>query len=106
MFLWFWPGGRRVVHRSLRPPLIPPQQQHAAQQTLAQFQEHPDAWQRVPMILEGSNSSQAKVRSRVALPDPPIAHDRLFNTNCPPYTVYRSSNPREAYSDALEGDPG
>ncbi|KAG8831327.1 Karyopherin transporter [Serendipita sp. 399] len=31
-----------------------------AQHVLAQFQEHPDAWQRVPMILEGSSNSQAK----------------------------------------------
>ena len=31
-----------------------------AQQTLAQFQEHPEAWQRVPAILQQSGSSQSK----------------------------------------------
>jgi hypothetical protein len=36
-------------------------QQHMAQQILAQFQEHPEAWQRVPVILESSSNSQAKV---------------------------------------------
>ncbi|KAN0064829.1 Karyopherin transporter [Thecaphora frezii] len=34
--------------------------QKMAQQTLAQFQEHPDAWQRVPAILQQSGSSQTK----------------------------------------------
>ncbi|PWN46897.1 putative CRM1-nuclear export factor, exportin [Violaceomyces palustris] len=34
--------------------------QKMAQQTLAQFQEHPDAWQRVPAILQQSTSSQTK----------------------------------------------
>ncbi|CCA66905.1 probable CRM1-nuclear export factor, exportin [Serendipita indica DSM 11827] len=36
------------------------QEQRAAQHVLAQFQEHPDAWQRVPLILESSSNSQAK----------------------------------------------
>jgi exportin-1 len=34
-----------------------------AQQVLTQFQEHPDAWTRVPDILERSAFPQAKVRS-------------------------------------------
>lgn len=34
--------------------------QRLAQQVLAQFQEHPDAWQRVPAVLQQSSSSQSK----------------------------------------------
>lgn len=33
-----------------------------AQQILTQFQEHPDAWQRVPAILQTANNPQTKVR--------------------------------------------
>lgn len=36
-------------------------QQQLAQQVLNQFQEHPDAWTRVPDILERSSFPQAKV---------------------------------------------
>jgi hypothetical protein len=36
-------------------------QQRMAQQVLTQFQEHPDAWTRVPDILERSAFPQAKV---------------------------------------------
>ncbi|EIM90438.1 uncharacterized protein STEHIDRAFT_129260 [Stereum hirsutum FP-91666 SS1] len=35
-------------------------EQQVAQQVLAQFQEHPDAWQRVPVIMESSNYPQTK----------------------------------------------
>jgi len=35
-------------------------EQQAAQKVLTQFQEHPDAWQRVPKILSESSSSQTK----------------------------------------------
>ena len=35
-------------------------EQRMAQQVLAQFQEHPDAWQRVPVILQQSSHSQTK----------------------------------------------
>lgn len=35
-------------------------QQQSAQKVLTQFQEHPDAWQRVPKILSESNNSQTK----------------------------------------------
>lgn len=41
--------------------LVVPQQQ-TAQQVLAQFQEHPDAWQKVPLIMEISVYPQTKVR--------------------------------------------
>lgn len=37
-------------------------EQQMAQQVLSQFQEHPDAWQRVPVILQQSSNSQTKVR--------------------------------------------
>lgn len=36
-----------------------PQQQQAST-VLAQFQEHPDAWQRVPAILDTSSNAQTK----------------------------------------------
>lgn len=36
-------------------------QQKMAGQVLPQFQEHPDAWQRVPAILQQSSSAQTKV---------------------------------------------
>jgi len=38
--------------------MIPQQQQ--AQTVLTQFQDHPDAWQRVPEILERSGNTQTK----------------------------------------------
>ncbi|KAG8900433.1 Karyopherin transporter [Tulasnella sp. 403] len=38
-------------------------QQQAAQQILTQFQENPDAWQRVPTIIETSSNLQAKASS-------------------------------------------
>ncbi|KAJ9479340.1 Exportin-1 [Pseudozyma hubeiensis] len=49
------------------------QDQRMAQQTLAQFQEHPDAWQRVPAILQHSSSSQTKYISLQIL-------DKLIST--------------------------
>jgi exportin-1 len=36
-----------------------------AAQILPQFQEHPDAWQRVPAILQQSSSSQTKVITKL-----------------------------------------
>lgn len=36
------------------------QEQQSAQRVLTTFQEHPDAWQRVPQILQGSKVQQAK----------------------------------------------
>ena len=36
-------------------------QQQEAQRTLTQFQENPDAWQRVPAILETATNIQSKV---------------------------------------------
>lgn len=34
-----------------------------AQQVLSQFQEHPEAWQRVPAILQQASNTQSKVSS-------------------------------------------
>jgi hypothetical protein len=39
-------------------------QQQEAQKVLTQFQEHPDAWQRVPGILETATNIQSKVRKQ------------------------------------------
>lgn len=36
-------------------------EQKQAQTVLSQFQEHPEAWQRVPAILQGSGNGQTKV---------------------------------------------
>jgi len=49
-----------IVGAQLTPVVSLPQQQEA-QRTLTQFQEHPEAWQRVPAILETSTNLQAKV---------------------------------------------
>ncbi|KAK9477287.1 CRM1 C terminal-domain-containing protein [Lipomyces japonicus] len=38
----------------------PPDQQKTAQAVLTQFQDHPDAWQRVDQILQNSNNAQSK----------------------------------------------
>lgn len=35
-----------------------------AVQVLPQFQEHPDAWQRVPAVLQQSSSTQTKVSAQ------------------------------------------
>ena len=48
---------------SNRRRLIILSQQQLAQQVLTQFQEHPEAWTRVPIILESSSFSQAKALS-------------------------------------------
>ncbi|KAL9940160.1 hypothetical protein V8E36_000865 [Tilletia maclaganii] len=48
-------------------------EQKQAQTVLAQFQEHPDAWQRVPAILSTSNNSQTKYLSLQIL-------DKLIST--------------------------
>ncbi|CDZ97086.1 nuclear export receptor crm1 [Phaffia rhodozyma] len=38
----------------------PPAEQQMAQQVLTQFQEHPDAWQRVPNVLQQASNLQTK----------------------------------------------
>ncbi|KAE8240879.1 hypothetical protein A4X06_0g7758 [Tilletia controversa] len=48
-------------------------EQKQAQTVLAQFQEHPDAWQRVPTILSTSDNSQTKYLSLQIL-------DKLIST--------------------------
>jgi len=56
----FWAPATKAAH-TYTPDLLP--QQQMAQQLLTQFQDHPDAWQRVPAIIEQSNSPQNKVSS-------------------------------------------
>lgn len=60
-------------------------QQKQAMTILTQFQEQPDAWQKVPVILDSSNSQQAKV-SGLSLrylsvthsrSSPPSTHDQV-----------------------------
>ena len=50
-----------IIYSLLRPLISWLQQQQLAQQILTQFQEHPDAWTRVPEILERSSYPQTKV---------------------------------------------
>ena len=42
-------------------------QQQTAQRVLTQFQENPDAWQRVPAVLETSGNLNTKVRIVLSL---------------------------------------
>ena len=64
-----------------------------AQQVLTRFQEHPDAWQRVPQILEGSSNSQTKVGL-----EPLVVVAAQYSL-----TVYRFANSGEAGRDTMEG---
>lgn len=48
-----------------------------AQQVLTQFQEHADAWMRVPDIMEGSSFPQSKVRKLAQ-----------FRAQCTYYSLY------------------
>ena len=70
-------------------------QQQMAQQVLTQFQESPDAWTRVPDILERSSFPQTKVR-----PDP--ASNAFASSSC---AVHRSANPGEADHHEVEISP-
>jgi hypothetical protein len=64
--------------KSARADLIArfPPQQAKAQSLLTQFQEHPDAWQRVPVIIEQTTNEQNKVGS-ISASGLPIADSRL-----------------------------
>ena len=42
-------------------------QQQQAQRVISQFQEHPDAWQKVDLILETSQNFQTKVTRKYGL---------------------------------------
>ena len=63
-----------------------------AQQVLTQLEEHPDAWTRVPEIMERSSFQQSKVRTR---PHTRYSHPHL-------YLVHRSPDPRETHHYTLE----
>lgn len=52
-------------------------QQQTAQRVLTQFQENPDAWQRVPAVLETSGNLNTKVRKR-PFTEPLIVEGRLI----------------------------
>ena len=52
-----------ICMHSLRFNMRSTRQQQLAQQVLTQFQDSPDAWTRVPDILERSSFPQTKVRS-------------------------------------------
>lgn len=79
-----------VVKRSAAHSIFPPfsitltsSQQQMAQQVLTQLEEHPDAWTRVPEIMERSSFQQSKVHT--SLPAHSPSH-RL-------HSVYRSPDP-------------
>lgn len=71
-------------------------QQQLAQQILTQFQDSPEAWTRVPDVLERSSFPQTKVR-----PDPLNHH--LASSLC---AVHWPANPGEADYHEVEVSPG
>jgi len=64
-----------------------------AQQILTQFEEHPDAWTKVPDILERSSFPQAKVTLQSLF-------FALHHSEIVP--VYWSSNTREVNINSME----
>ena len=72
-------------------PLISSQQQ-MAQHVLTQLEEHPDAWTRVPEIMEKSTFQQSKVFTSLSAHYP--SH--------PLHSVYRSADSRETHHHTLE----
>jgi hypothetical protein len=74
-----------------------------AQQILTQFQEHPDAWQRVPAILQQAANAQTKVSRLAYRSSCRRAHSNLAFL---PSVVHRSSDSRKAHHDAVEGAAG
>lgn len=70
-------------------------QQQMAQQVLTQFQDNPDAWTRVPDVLERSSFPQTKVRLSLCIF---VARSRMPDDR----TVYRLADSREAYYDEME----
>jgi hypothetical protein len=97
----FYTGAGQEVCISLHqmPPFTNGQvpQQQLAQQVLTQFKEHPDAWTRVPDILEKSSFPQTKV----------IYFDSIHHVTGIGWLsnfdlVHRAPNPRNFDLDALE----
>lgn len=68
-------------------------QQQMAQHVLTQFEEHPDAWTRVPDVLERSSFPQSKVLSPTK--GVFIIADSVF-------VVHRLADSRKAHCDAME----
>lgn len=66
-----------------------------AQQVLTQFEEHPDAWTRVPDIMERSTFTQSKVTN--LLPVSPMMADAR--------AVHRPADLRETHHNAVEDAP-
>lgn len=71
--------------------------QKMAQQALAQFQEHPDAWQRVPAILQQSSSAHTKVIFHMRYSFVASVTDLVYlSVHCPP-------DLGQAHRDEMEG---
>jgi hypothetical protein len=68
-------------------------QQQMAQHVLTQFEEHPDAWTRVPDVLERSSFPQSKVLY-------PTKGGLTMTDSV--FTVHRLANSRKAHCDAME----
>jgi hypothetical protein len=64
-----------------------------AQHVLTQFEEHPDAWTRVPDVLERSSFPQSKVLF------PPKGGSTMADSV---FAVHRLANSRKAHRDAME----
>ena len=69
-----------------------------AQRVLTQFEEHPDAWTRVPDILERSSDAQSKVSVS------PLHHSTSF-TSTLSFIVHLIANFREVDSNEMEDPP-
>lgn len=67
-------------------------QQQMAQQVLTQLEEHPDAWTRVPEIMERSSFQQSKV----------FTHPFLRYMSHLLHSVHRAPDPRETDYHTLE----
>lgn len=91
----FYTSRGQEVCRSLYIPLLyhlTSSQQQMAQQVLTQLEEHPDAWTRVPEIMERSSFQQSKVFTNI-----PTRHP-----SHPLHSVHRSPDPRETHHHTLE----
>ena len=69
-----------------------------AQRVLTQFEEHPDAWTRVPDILERSSVAQSKVSVS------PL-HHFTYLTSTLSFIVHWIANFREVDSNEMEVPP-
>lgn len=92
----FYTGRGQEVCLSVHIPpfsiVLTSSQQQMAQQVLTQLEEHPDAWTRVPEIMERSSFQQSKVFTS------PPAHYPSHRL----HSVHRSPDPRETHHHTLE----